>query len=189
MFKAVEHLIEQGLFSSRWLIAPLYVGLMGALLILLIKFTQKFYFITQDFLTMKSTDVMLEILGLVDIVLIANLLLIIIFSGYENFVSKIDFVQDHVDKPSWMGKVDYAALKIKVIGSIVAISSIELLKAFITIQNGHLDEVGKAGISSDAVLWLVVIHMAFVLSGVLFAVMERIMHPAHLQDKEHEAEH
>jgi uncharacterized protein (TIGR00645 family) len=189
MFTAIEHLIEKGLFSSRWLIAPLYIGLMGALVILLVKFVQKFYFITQSFLTMKSTDVMLEILGLVDVVLIANLLLIIIFSGYENFVSKIDFVEDHVDKPSWMGKVDYAALKIKVIGSIVAISSIELLKAFITIQNGHLDEVGKAGISSDAIFWLVVIHMVFVFSGVFFAVMERIMHPAHLLHDEHAEKH
>ncbi|MCV6636097.1 TIGR00645 family protein [Candidatus Albibeggiatoa sp. nov. NOAA] len=178
MFEKIEHLVEKGLFSSRWLIAPLYVGLMGALIILLIKFVQKFYFITDTFLTMKSTDVMLGILGLVDIVLIANLLLIIIFSGYENFVSKIDFVQGHVDKPDWMGKVDYAALKIKVIGSIVAISSIELLKLFINVQNGKLQ---SGEITSETVYALVVIHMVFVFSGVFFAVMERIMHPAHLE--------
>ena len=181
MFEKIEYFIERGLFSSRWLIAPLYVGLMGALLILLIKFGLKLQDISMTFWNEKSTDVMLNILGLVDIVLIANLLLIIIFSGYENFVSKIDFVQGHVDKPDWMGKVDYAALKIKVIGSIVAISSIELLKVFITIHNGHLSEIGP-----DAVMWLVIIHMVFVFSGVFFAVMERIMHPAHHEEEKSE---
>jgi len=177
MFNKIEDLIERSLFASRWLIAPLYIGLMGALILLLIKFVQKFHMITQTFLTMKSTDVMLGILGLVDIVLIANLLLIIIFSGYENFVSKIDFVKDHVDKPDWMGKVDYAALKIKVIGSIVAVSSIELLKLFINVQNGKLQ---SGEITLEEVYALVTIHLVFVFSGVFFAVMERIMHPAHL---------
>jgi uncharacterized protein (TIGR00645 family) len=185
MFDKIEDLIERGLFSSRWLIAPLYIGLTGALILLLIKFVQKFHIITETFLTMKSTDVMLGILGLVDIVLIANLLLIIIFSGYENFVSKIDFVKDHVDKPSWMGRVDYAALKIKVIGSIVAVSSIELLKLFINVQNGKLQ---SGEITLDTVYALIIIHMVFVFSGVFFAVMERIMHPAHLLGHEHEHE-
>jgi uncharacterized protein (TIGR00645 family) len=171
MLRKTEHIIEQALFSSRWLLAPLYVGLIAALMIMLIKFMQKFISLAEKFLVLDSTDVMLGVLGLVDIVLVANLLLIIIFSGYENFVSKIDFVEDHKDRPDWMDKVDYAGLKIKVIGSIVAISSIEMLKVFISIQNGNVD------IAMEHVMWLVIIHMVFILSGVLFAVMERIMHP------------
>ncbi len=166
----IEGVIETVIFQSRWLLAPLYLGLVGTLLVLMIKFIQKFVkmiFITLD---ASGTELVLQVLGLIDIVLIANLLLIIIFSGYENFVSKIDAVKGHVDRPDWMGKIDYTALKLKVIGSIVAISSIELLKVFINIHDTP---------QYDA-MWQVIIHLTFVVSGVLFALMERILHPPHL---------
>jgi len=184
--EALEGFIETLLFRSRWLLAPFYLGLIVALVILLIKFAKKLLVIIPGFLSASGTELILQILGLIDIVLIANLLLIIIFSGYENFVSKIDAVEGHVDRPEWMGKVDYAGLKIKVIGSIVAISSIELLKVFISISES--DEAqklleGKLLWEVD-VFWLVVIHMTFVLSGVLFALMERIMHPPHAHEPE-----
>jgi uncharacterized protein (TIGR00645 family) len=93
----------------------------------------------------------------------------IVFSGYENFVSKIDTVEGHVDRPEWMGKIDYSALKIKVLGSIVAISSIDLLKAFFSIHTMDKNDVA----------WMVGIHLTFVVSGVLFAVMEKVSHSSH----------
>ena len=134
----LEKIIETLLFRSRWILAPFYIGLVAALLVLLFKFGKKFVFVLIPSIdAVSSTDLILSILGLIDLVLIANLLLIIIFSGYENFVSKIDMVKNHVDRPEWMGKVDYAGLKIKVIGSIVAISSIELLKVFIYIAESE----------------------------------------------------
>jgi len=184
----LEKLIETLLFRSRWLLAPFYIGLVGALIILLIKFIKKFVFIIIPSVgSASSTELILNILGLIDIVLIANLLLIIIFSGYENFVSKIDAVKDHVDRPEWMGKVDYAGLKIKVIGSIVAISSIELLKVFISISEHDPSLLEGKVLWEVDVFWLVIIHLCFVISGVLFAVMERIMHPPHAHaEKKHE---
>ncbi|MDY6992476.1 MAG: TIGR00645 family protein [Pseudomonadota bacterium] len=184
----IEKIVETSLFRSRWLLAPLYIGLVGALVILMIKFIQKFIKIIPNIFELPSPELVLAILGLVDIVLIANLLLMIIFSGYENFVSKIDAIEGHVDRPEWMGKVDYSALKLKLIGSIVAISSIELLKVFIHIQSvkvppvGDTQEVMKWLLDSGHIKWLVIIHMTFVISGVLFALMERIAHPPHHSD-------
>ena len=166
---SIERLIETLIFQSRWLLAPLYIGLIGTLLILVVKFTEKFVKLAIGVFHYPGPELILQILGLIDVVLIANLLLIIIFSGYENFVSKIDAVQGHVDRPDWMGKVDYTGLKIKVIGSIVAISSIELLKVFLNIE----------AISEKQLMWAVIIHLTFILAGVLFAIMERVLHPPH----------
>lgn len=168
-FPKIEELIETVLFQSRWILAPLYLGLVGALLILVTKFVHKFVKLALTTFSAEGTELVLGVLGLVDIVLIANLLLIIIFSGYENFVSKIDAIQGHVDRPDWMGTIDYSALKLKVIGSIVAISAIELLKAFLNVDKmDHTD-----------MMWLVIIHMTFVLSGIGFALMEKIQHSGH----------
>ncbi len=174
----IEKGIETLLFQSRWLLAPLYIGLVGTLFILMIKFAKKFIELASITWTIESTELILRVLGLIDVVLIANLLLIIIFSGYENFVSKIDLVEGHVDRPDWMGKVDYSALKLKVIGSIVAISSIELLKVFIDVATIH-EKPEAPHFAYESVMWLVVIHLTFVISGVLFALMERIQHGSH----------
>ncbi len=168
----LEKAIETVLFRSRWLLAPLYLGLVFALVLLLAKFILKFIKLVPTVFDPAGSALILGVLELVDVVLIANLLLMIIFSGYENFVSKIDAVEGHVDKPEWMGKIDYSALKLKVIGSIVAISSIELLKVFISVSQ-------SASIPREDVVLLVVIHLTFVISGVLFALMERILHPPH----------
>lgn len=172
---SIERLIETTLFQSRWLLAPLYLGLVVALGILLIKFLLKLAAIFPIIISSSGPGLILSILGLVDIVLVANLLLMIIFSGYENFVSKIDAIEGHVDRPEWMGKVDYSALKLKVIGSIVAISSIELLKTFINIIEY---------IPTGDVFWLVIIHITFVVSGLLFALTERVAHPPHAASEE-----
>ncbi len=180
----IEKLIETLLFRSRWILAPFYLGLVAALIVLLFMFGKKFVFVLiPSVYSGSSTDLILSILGLIDIVLIANLLLIIIFSGYENFVSKIDMVKNHVDRPEWMGKVDFAGLKIKVIGSIVAISSIELLKIFIYISERKPEFIGD-NLWEAHTFWLIMIHLTFVISGVLFAVMERIMHPPHAHAEE-----
>ena len=121
-----------------------------------------------DILVASEANVIVDILVLVDISLVASLLLIIIFSGYEIFVSKID-TNDHDDRPSWMGKVDFSGLKLKVIGAIVAISAIDLLKSFMDITSGMSE--GDA----DKLMWKVIIHMTFVLSGLLFAIMDKIV--------------
>lgn len=181
----VEGLLETVIFQSRWLLAPLYVGLIIALGLLVIKFGMKLFYVAMHMPEDSYTDLILSILGLIDIVLVANLLLIIIFSGYESFVSKIDMIQDHVDRPDWMGTIDYSALKLKVIGSIVAISSIELLKVFIKVFN-HPQDI--ASLPYETVMWLILLHLTFVVSGLLFALMERLT-PHHLPAGSKSEEH
>ncbi len=167
-----ERVLENGLFMSRWLMAPFYVGLVLALAMLLMVFVEELVTAVPHILEAKSEDVILTVLTLIDLSLAGNLVLIVIFSGYENFVSKID-VEGHEDRPSWMGTLDFSGLKIKLIGSIVAISAISLLRAFMTLTQGtQVDEV--------RIFWLVVLHLTFVTSGVLFAAMDWI---ASLSDK------
>jgi len=172
--KRIEHALEVVIFTSRWLLAPFYIGLVGGVLILLIKFCQEFFHLVPHVLGAPESDIILMILTLVDMSLVANLLLIIIFSGYENFVSKID-TAGHEDRPDWMGKVDFSGLKIKVIASIVAISAIELLKAFVNVSNvGAPGTPGIWMIEDKQLAWKVGIHFTLVLSGVLFALMDKI---------------
>lgn len=162
----VERAFEATLFASRWLMAPMYFGLVLALAAITWVFLRELVDSIPMLLYGRADDAVLVLLSLIDLTLAANLLLIVLFSGYENFVSKLD-VADHSDRPDWMGKVDYSALKMKLVGSIIAISAIHLLKRFM--------EVGKAeGASVDEVqlYWLTVIHLTFVLSGLLLAVMD-----------------
>src|SRR6266436_4622376 len=125
-----ERVLENGLFMSRWLMAPFYVGLVLALAMLLMVFVEELVTAVPHILEAKSEDVILTVLTLIDLSLAGNLVLIVIFSGYENFVSKID-VEGHEDRPYWMGTLDFSGLKIKLIASIVAISAISLLRAFL----------------------------------------------------------
>ncbi len=162
----IEKIIEKFLFRSRWFLAPLYIGLVLSLFMVMIKFAQEFILILPNILKWHAPELIISVLELVDIVLIANLLLMIIFSGYENFVSKIGEAQNHVDRPNWMGAIDYGSLKLKVIGSIVAISSIQLLKSFINIQ-----EAAKVDLA-----WMIGVHFTFVLSGLVFAFTEKVGH-------------
>ncbi len=167
----MENFIESVIFRSRWVLAPMYLGLVGGLVILLVKFVQEFLHIVVHLIDTSERDAVLSLLALVDITLVANLLIMVIFSGYENFVSKID-VADHVDKPDWMGKVDYTGLKLKLIGSIVAISAIDLLKAFM-----HISTPGVEHLTDSQMGWMVGIHMTLIVSGVMFALMDRIAEP------------
>jgi uncharacterized protein (TIGR00645 family) len=164
LLKNIEKFLEQAMFKSRWLLAPFYIGLIAANVLLLIKFVKEFIHLIPLVLNGDGGQVMAGILSLIDIVLVANLMLIIIFAGYENFVSKID-VKDHEDRPDWMGKVGFSDLKMKVVGSIVAISAIELLRSFM-----NLDTV----CSNEQLAWKVGIHITFVFSGIGFAVMDRL---------------
>lgn len=163
IMNSIEHFIEQGIFASRWLMAPIYIALSGALLILLISFFKELYHFAANVFNAEQNDLVLGILSLIDLSLAGNLLLIVIFSGYENFVSKID-TDDHEDQPEWKGTVDFSALKLKLIASIVAISGIHLLKVFM--------DVSKS--SEVQIKWMVIIHLVFVISGVLLATMDRV---------------
>src|SRR5512132_1388219 len=129
----IEVNLERLLFASRWLMAPFYLGLAASLAVLLLKFCQELAHFLPNLLDMKETDLILWILTLIDLSLAGNLLLIVIFSGFENFVSKMD-VGEHEDKPAWMGKVNFGGLKLKLVASIVAISAIQLLKTFMNIH-------------------------------------------------------
>ena len=159
----VEHAIEKGLFASRWLMAPIYIGLVGGLVLLLISFFQELIHLFSDIQHINSTSIILGILSLIDMSLAGNLILIVIYSGYENFVSKID-TSTHVDQPEWKGSIDFSSLKLKLIASIVAISGIHLLKVFM--------ETGK--VPEKEIMWMVIIHLTFVASGVFLALMDYI---------------
>jgi uncharacterized protein (TIGR00645 family) len=160
--KAIEHFLETLMFASRWLLAPLYLGLVGAIVVLLWYFGIEFMHLIA-MVRAGENSVVVGVLALVDLVLVANLLIIIIFAGYENFVSKIN-VGNHEDRPDWMGHVDFADLKMKLIGSIIAISGIELLKAF----------MAAGAYSNEQLAWKVGIHLTFVVTGVMFAVIDRL---------------
>jgi uncharacterized protein (TIGR00645 family) len=161
--------IERLIFWSRWLLSPLYLGLIGVLLVLVYRFAIDFVGLIVGITEEGGHNAfVLDLLALLDLVLLANLILIVLFAGYENFVSKIETAEKSVDRPYWMGTVDFSGLKIKLIGSLVAISVIELLKDFIELSVHPEAEVGQGTI------WRVLIHLTFVLSGVLFAVMDWI---------------
>jgi uncharacterized protein (TIGR00645 family) len=163
---AFERLLERGLFASRWLMAPFYVGLAIGLAGLLAVFVQE---LVHEIPTVihggKADDAVVMALSLIDLSLAGNLLLIVIFSGYENFVSKID-VGDHVDRPEWMGTLDFSGLKMKLIASIVAISAVALLRAFMALaEQGAEPDTAKLA-------WMVGLHLTFVVSGVMMALMD-----------------
>jgi uncharacterized protein (TIGR00645 family) len=160
-----EIALEWGLFASRWLLAPLYLGMVVVLGAILVVFFRELAVEIANLWHMDGEQIILLALSLVDLSLTANLLLIVIFAGYENFVSKIHVGADE-DRPAWMGTVDFSGLKIKLIGSIVAISAIALLRAFLPLADVN------AAVDGAQLRWMVTIHLTFVFSGVLLAVMD-----------------
>ena len=163
----LERLMERILLSSRWLLAPIYLGLSLAMLALGIKFFQEVLHMFNDVLHMPEANLILSILALIDMTLVGALIVMVMFSGYENFVSRIE-VDEGTEKLEWLGKLDAGTLKLKVAASIVAISSIHLLSVFMKVQE----------IPNDKILWYVTLHMTFVLSAVLLAVLDRLIHAA-----------
>jgi uncharacterized protein (TIGR00645 family) len=169
---SIEHFVEMGVFSARWLMAPFYIGLIGMLMVLLVVFAVEFAHGVVPALQEPEEAIML-VLSLIDLSLAGNLLLIVIFSGYENFVSKID-TRGHEDRPEWMGTVDFSGMKLKLIGSIVAISAISLLRSFMRLSQAGDEAAGgqPVEVHYDQLLWMVILHVVFVASGVLFALMD-----------------
>jgi uncharacterized protein (TIGR00645 family) len=166
----IERVLESIIFNSRWAMAPFYVGLVVALLLLFIHFFVELVHLARHIASATEADIILGVLSLVDLTFTGNLVLIVIFSGYENFVSKIE-ARNH-DRPDWMTKVDFGGLKQKLMTSIVAISAVQVLKAFMNIEKY---DTGK-------LVWLVGIHVLFL--GSLLAVViadrigERTEHPS-----------
>lgn len=161
----VEFVLEAGIFRSRWLLAPFYVGLIVALLMLLVAFGHELAISLPNVFRYNVEQIILSVLTLIDLSLGANLVLIVVFSGYENFVSKID-THGSEDRPSWMGTLDFSGLKMKLIGSIVAISAISLLRAFMSVIEPDV------ALNERRLTWLVVLHLTFLMSGVMFALMD-----------------
>jgi uncharacterized protein (TIGR00645 family) len=165
----IEHGLESILFASRWLMAPFYLLMVAALGMLLVKFAQETWHIVTHTMVMTESEAVLAVLSLIDITLTGNLLLMVLFAGYENFVSKMD-IGDHKDRPDWMGKVDFAGLKLKLVASIVAISGINLLKHFMALEPAHMSSAKE-----HQLFWMVVIHLVFIASGVMLAYMDKIV--------------
>jgi len=157
-----EKFMEKFMFASRWLLAPFYFGLIISLFFLLIVFIKEIIHFIMNFTT-NETEVILFVLTLIDLSFAGNLLIIVIFSGYENFVSKMN-INNHEDKPEWMGTVDFGGLKLKLVSSIVAISGIHLLKIFFGLEN----------YTQNQVILFIAVHFTFVLSGVLLAYMDSL---------------
>ena len=162
--RRVETTIERIIFASRWLLAPMFLGLAVALGVYVVRFFVDLWHVMQQALRLDEAGMLLAVLSLVDAVLVASLLAMVIISGYENFVSRLDVEEEARHRISWLGKLDAGSLKVKVASSIVAISSIHLLRAFM-----NLEQIG-----GDQMFWLVVGHLTFVVSALLMAVIDRI---------------
>ncbi|HUQ36574.1 MAG TPA: TIGR00645 family protein [Aestuariivirga sp.] len=160
--KKLEHLVESVILASRWLLVVFYLGLAVALGLYALSFLRKLYDFTKMVLVVDETDAILKMLALIDAALVASLVVMVIISGYENFVSRFDNADSEV---SFLGKIDAGSLKIKVASTIVAISSIHLLQIFLNI----------ASYTDNQVMWLTIMHMAFVFSALFLAYIDRVM--------------
>ena len=157
--------LEALIFWSRWLQAPLYVGLIVAQGVYVYQFGLELTHLVMRAGTLSETDVMLSVLGLIDVVMIANLLIMVIIGGYETFVSRLDQVENHPDQPEWLSHVNAGVLKVKLATALISISAIHLLKSFINAEQ----------MTEKALMWQVIIHMTFVLSAIAMAWTDRIM--------------
>ncbi|GGU63411.1 UPF0114 protein [Pseudomonas laurentiana] len=159
----MERFIENTMYASRWLLAPIYFGLSLGLLALALKFFQEIFHVLPNVFSMAEADLILVILSLIDMSLVGGLLVMVMFSGYENFVSQLN-IDDGKEKLSWLGKMDSTSLKMKVAASIVAISSIHLLRVFMDARN----------IETQYLMWYVIIHMTFVVSAFAMGYLDKL---------------
>lgn len=159
----LERTVEQLLYSARWILAPIYLGLSLTLFALAVKFFQEVFHILPNIFTIAEADLILVVLSLVDMALVGGLLVMVMFSGYENFVSKMN-ISDTTEKLNWLGKMDATSLKNKVAAAIVAISSIHLLKVFMNAQN----------IPNDKIMWYLLLHLTFVVSAFGMGLLDKI---------------
>ena len=158
----MERFFENAMYASRWLLAPIYMGLSLALLALTIKFFQEIFHVIPNIFAMAEADLILVLLSLIDMALVGGLLVMVMISGYENFVSQLD-IDEGKEKLSWLGKMDSGSLKNKVAASIVAISSIHLLRIFMDAKN----------VPDNKLMWYVIIHMTFVLSAFAMGYLDK----------------
>lgn len=165
MLKKLELLLENIIFWSRWLQAPLYAGLIVGGILYAYKFVKELYHMCVTINSITESALMLGILTLVDITMVANLLIMVIIGGYSTFVSKMN-IESHEDRPDWLKKVDAGTLKVKLAGSLVGVSGIHLLQTFINIENKNMEHVK----------WQVVIHFVFLASSIMLAYSEKILH-------------
>lgn len=172
--KKFTETMEGFIFWSRWLQAPLYLGLIAAQCVYIYQFGHELVHLVSQAGRMSETDVMLIVLGMIDVVMIANLLVMVIIGGYETFVSRLN-LEGHPDQPEWLSHVNAGVLKIKLSTAIIGISSIHLLKSFINAAN----------MTHHALLWQVAIHLVFVLSALAMAWTDQIMNKTVLMGKEH----
>ena len=170
--KKIEHFIESIILASRWLLVVFYLGLTAALALYAISFSNKLVEFVAKIFVLDDTETILKMLALIDAALVASLLVMVIISGYENFVSRLDNADGEL---SWLGKIDAASLKIKVASTIVAISSIHLLQVFLNSQE----------YTDSKIMWLTIMHMAFVVSALFLAYIDKVM----VQTKKDKAEH
>ena len=167
MSRALEHFLERLLFSTRWLLAPIYLGLSLGLVALALKFFQEAFHLITHALTIQEADIVLTVLALIDIALVGSLIGMVMFSGYENFVSSID--AEGTETLGWLGKLDAGTLKLKVAASIVAISSIHLLRIFMQAQTTD----------NSKIMWYALLHLTFVVSALLLGVLDRMSFAKH----------
>lgn len=159
----MERLLEKTMYASRWLLAPIYLGLSLGLLALGLKFFQEVLHVLPHVFELAEAELILVLLSLIDMALVGGLLVMVMISGYENFVSQLD-IDEGSEKLSWLGKMDSSSLKMKVAASIVAISSIHLLRMFMDAGN----------IPSDRLMWYVIIHMTFVVSACAMGLLDKL---------------
>ncbi|MGX9460634.1 TIGR00645 family protein [Shewanella sp. A14] len=159
----MEKVFEKLMYASRWIMAPIYLGLSFVLFALGIKFFQEIFHIIPNIFSIAEVDLVLITLSLIDITLVGGLIIMVMFSGYENFVSQLD-VGEKSEKLNWLGKMDSGSLKNKVAASIVAISSIHLLKVFMNAENT----------ANDKIMWYLLIHITFVLSAFAMGYLDKI---------------
>lgn len=168
--RLIERTIEQLILASRWLLVPVYLALASVLVVFGIKVVQETIHLFQKILIMSETEIVLAALALIDLALVANLMVMVILSSYETFVSSID-LEEGQEKPSWLGRLDASTLKIKLAVAIVAISAIHLLKAFMNVGS----------IKENEMMWLAIVHLAFVVSALLMAAIDKLAFAQHRQ--------
>jgi len=158
-----EQSLERIMYGSRWILAPVYVGMSLTVLALAVKFFQELYHFFPQLLDMDESDLILKVLSLIDLTMVGSLIVIVMFSGYENFVSRLD-IDESTEKLDWLGTHDYGSLKMKIASTVVAISSIHLLKVFMKIE----------ATGNDKILWYVAVHLTLVVSALLMSVQGRL---------------
>jgi len=159
----IKYSLERLMYASRWLLAPIYLGLSFALLALFIKFFQELYHFIPFILETDESQLLLTVLSLIDVTLVGSLIVIVMFSGYENFVSRLD-ISETTEKLDWLGTHDYGSLKLKIATSIVAISSIHLLEIFMNIKT----------IDNDKIMWYALVHLTFVISALMMGYLDKM---------------